>query len=400
MHKKLSKVGIIFFILLLFFIQPIYASDSKLMITNDKAVNDKWFKVRSEDVPKLVSTTQVLQNQELMLLVFFMEPGRDASSNAKIYYDLKISHLGGSTLVDQKHIKVIDANISSAKIVRLSQEIPTMSLNEPAGKYLVQVTVKDEVSNTVQTHQQEIDLKEYSSKNYFTDTNTYNSWGESYYKKLMPEKAIAGLLFFSNLDIEVRNQGYSFACGFYSKILNDNPYLIPHLLKLYPEQSDAAKAAILSMLPYLKYDYSEFIKQLNENDKSFYTVWQKKCYPYPADGIQVKPTKMADCIRISNQMDMLWGTFFASGEYKPMKALVDLLELGQYKGNFDKYKESKDPAYEEKAALDVVYQTAKWSIASNCSQHTLVKNYCNFIYENENLSPQAKQELKEILGRE
>lgn len=102
---------------------------------------------------------------------------------------------------------------------------------------------------------------------------------------------------------------------------------------------------------------------------------------------------------ISSQLDMLWGTFFASGEYKPIKQLVEVLELGQYKGNFNKYKESQDAAYEEKAALDLVYQVAKLSIDSNCRQDKLVRDYCNFIYENENLSPQAKQELKEILGR-
>lgn len=399
MSKILSKVSFFLFLLLFTFIQSIYASDSKLVVTSDKAINDKWFQVSSNEIPNLVTTRQAFCNQDLMVLVFFVDPGINANSKAKIYYDLRITRLDGSTLAEQKHIKVIDTKIVSRKIVRLSEEIPRISLDGPSGTYLIQVIVTDEIANTVQKHQQEIELKEYVYQKNFDDYNAYCSWSESYYKNPTPENAIDGLIFYSNLDAERRSKGYAFACGFYSKILSDNPYLIPHLLTLYPDQSEDTKVVILSLLSYINYDFSEFINKLNKKEKKFYTAWQEQRCKYPVDGVQVTATKFADSIMSGYQMDMLWGTFFASGEYEPIKQLVEVLDLGQYKGNFNKYKDSKDVAYEEKATLDLIYQTAKWSIDSNCRRYSLVRDYCNFMYDNENLRLQEKQELKEIVGR-
>lgn len=396
---KIVKISLIFFLMLVLYIQPIYAEDSKLVLTHDKSVNDKWFRVRSEDIPFLVSVNQVFQGQDLLILLFFMQPGINANGEAKIYYDFKVTHPDGEILLEQKHVKVIDARILNKKTVRLSESIPIISLRKEPGRYLVQVEVQDEVARTIQHHQQEIELMEYVYERYFQDENTYNIWMKGYYNNPTPEKLLDGLIFFSNLDSKIRTKAYPAAWGFYSKALNDNPYLITNLLKLYSAQSNDTKMMILSLLPYLEYDHSSFINQLNENEKRFYTAWQSRYLKYPVEGIQTKSIKFEDTVMIGSKLDMLWGTFFASGEYIHIKKLVEVLELAQYSGYFNQFKESKNTMLEEKAALDLVYQTVKWSIDSNYRQHKLVRDYCNFIYDNEELSPWVRQELMKILGR-
>ena len=90
----------------------------------------------------------------------------------------------------------------------------------------------------------------------------------------------------------------------------------------------------------------------------------------------------------------------ASGEYKPVRALVDVLELGRHTGYFDKYTQSKREEDQAKAACDLVYRTAKWSLNSNKQQHQLVRDYLYYVYHNEPISEQVKSELEEILGKE
>lgn len=119
---------------------------------------------------------------------------------------------------------------------------------------------------------------------------------------------------------------------------------------------------------------------------------------YPASGIK-EPATIKESIKVSYQLDMVWSYFFASGEYQPIKQLVDVLELSKFKGSLDKYKQTQSPADEENAAKELVFKAARWSIESNIKQHRLVKNYCEFIYATEGLSPIVKQELKEALGK-
>lgn len=399
MNKKILRISFFLSILVALSTALIYASDSKVLITADKAACDKWFKINSEAVPHLTKVNQAFRYQDLSLLVFFKEPGLDRNGRAKIYYDVKVISPDGSILVDQKHVKVIDGIISNDKIVRLSDETLQLTFEEPPGKYLVQVAVKDDIANTVQKHQEELEVKEYTYDKGLDNADASYDWMRNYYKTFTPEKALDGLLYFANTDAKSRNKDYYFICGFYSQFFNDNQYLIPHMLKAYPNQSKDERTLILSLLPYINYDFGSFIEQLSDNEKKFYNEWQAKCLKYPTDGVSIHFSKLQDVTVASYQMDMLWGTFFASGKYEPIRQLVRLLDLGQYKGNFNKYKEAKDTVYEEQAALDIIYQTAKWSIESNCKQHLLVKDYCCFAYDHENLPPQAKQELKEILGK-
>ena len=85
-----------------------------------------------------------------------------------------------------------------------------------------------------------------------------------------------------------------------------------------------------------------------------------------------------------SQLDMLWGIFLASGSYKPIIKIVNTLELSEYKGYLNKYKTSDKAEDDRKKAIyDTIYQAANWSLKSNCSQYSLVKDYCNYIYENE-----------------
>jgi PKD repeat protein len=392
MGKRLLSV--ILALIIVFVCQSAFAADSQLLITRDKAITDKWFKIRTQDGPAFNDTNSVLVNQEVAIVVFYMKPGFDGSHRAKILLDLKIVSPDGS-IGENKNIKVVDAVLPEAKIVRLSEQIPKVTFDTP-GTYNVQVTVRDDVAKTVQTHKKVIDVKEYTGERYFTDKNQFFTWINTYYQKLSPEKAIDGVILYAHLDTAAKNKTFPQACVFFGKIFNDNQYLIPYLLKAYKEQDADTRLMIMVTLPYINYDFSEFVGQLSDGEKRFYSDWQKRYFPFPEDEIR-GTNSLKRAIEVGIQLDMLWYKFFASGEYQPIRRLVDVLEWSKYKGSLEKFKQTQTASDEENAAKEVAYKTAKWSLGSNAKQHRLVRDYCMFILENEQLSPEVKQELKEIL---
>lgn len=396
MNFRFYKVVIMLCMCLAFIVQPIYAADSILLVSSDKAINDRWSKVRVQDNPSLITSGSVFQKQEVAIAVLFMDPGRDTNNRAKVFYDVKIL-APDTTSIEKKNLKAIDAKVPEAKLVRISEQSISLTFDQP-GKYDVQVTVRDLIANTVQTHKQTIEVKEYSYKKLFNDYRQFVIWMNTYYQNPSPEKVIDGVVFFAQLDPETRDKSSTYTLVYFGKLFSNNPYLIPHLLKSYPAQDNDTKVFLLAMLPYVKYDFNEFISKLDNTEKRFYTEWVKRSIPYPESGIE-EPVTMQDAMKTSHQLDMLWSAFFASGEYRPIKQLVEVLRFGEFKGSFDKYKQTRAMADEKNAAKDLVYKAAKWSIESNVKQHKLVKDYCNYMYETETLSPVVKEELKEILGR-
>lgn len=395
---KIKFIGIWFALCMLManIIQPIYAADSVLLVTSDKAFSDKWYKTMAQDAPRFNSTNSVFQNQQVALAVFYKEASMNSAQQAKIFCDLKVVFPDGNC-TEQKEILVIDGKISEEKIVRLSEQVPWLTFDQP-GSYQIQVSVRDMNAKTVQMHKKTIEVKEYASNRYFNDINTFSIWMNTYYQHQTPDKIIDGMSFFAHGDPNMRKKSFPQVSVFFGKALNDNQYLIPYLLKIFPEQDMDTKMMILGTLPYIKYDFSEFISQLSDNEQRFYAAWLKQYIQYPGSGIKV-PTNIKESIRISYQMDMLWSYFFASGEYAPIKQLVEVLEFGKFKGSLEKYKQTSSSADEENASKELVYKAARWSLETNIKQHKLVKDYCEFIYAQENLPPHAKQELKEILEK-
>lgn len=390
---------IIYIVLVLFLMaQPAFAADSQLLVTTDKALNDKWYKVRGEDGPALFTNSKAFTDQEVSVGILYANPGVDANGRAKILFDLKIVYPDGNSS-GNPNIRVVDAKLSNTKVIRLGEELARISFHDP-GRYAIQATVKDIISGKTEKLESTIDIAALSNTKYFQDNISFKTWLNNYYQRKPVEKIIDGIIYFSHSDKQLREKNFFQIAAFFGKVLDDNQYMVPYLLDLYPQQDSDTKFIIMCFLPYINYDLSQFIGKLSEPERTFYFQWEKERLPYPVTGIDyAKKMTIPESIKMAYLMDMLWGNFFASGEYEPVRRLVDCLELGKFKGGLEKYKQTKAKDDEENAARDMAYQAARWSIKSNVMNHQLVRNYCDFIYENEQLSPIVRQELKEILGR-
>lgn len=392
---KLVKICCAFVIVMTFATSAVYAGEFNFFVTKDKATADKWFNVRGQDRPSLSKAEQILSGQNAMMVVTFSDPGIDVNGRAKISYDLKIRNENNDVMLEQNNIKVIDAKITPGNIFRLGVEMPLICFDDAPGKYSLQATFRDEIDGTVQMQQSDIILKKYSYSKYFYGEKAYKAWVNNYHMKFDTERALDGLIYFAQYDNSKKN--YYFACGFYSKIINDNPYLIPDLLKLIAKQNDEAKSFIFALLSHINYDFTDFLTQLDESDKILYEKNKDKCLLRVKNQDKLNVEKVQDTVDGAAQMDFLWGRFFAGGEYAPVKQMTEFLALSKYKGSLDKYKQTKNAADEKAAMGDLLFQAARWSLRCEYKESNLVKKYCDFIYENEALPAEVKQEFKAII---
>jgi len=372
------------------------AADSMLVVTTDKALNDKWYRTKAQAAPVLVPTRTAFANQEVTVAVFYHTPGLDAASRARIVYDLKIVYPDGN-FTENKDLTVVDDKLEAIKIVRMGAQTAKVAFATP-GVYSIEVTVRDSVAKTVQTHKSALEVKDYSPAGYRVAEGGLNEWMMNYYRNPSPEKALDAVAAWTRQGPEARGRHFHEAAGFFGKVFSDNPFLIPFLLKSYNEQDRDARIMIMALFPYIKYDFSAFIAGLDEADRRFCAEWPQRCIPYPEEGIK-DVASAKEAVLAGYQMDLLWNRFFAGGEYRPIKMIVDVLDWGRYKGSLERYKQTRTAAAEAAAAKDVAYQTARWSLGRFIRQHALVRDYCSFMLEKERLSPVARQELKALLDK-
>ena len=98
---------------------------------------------------------------------------------------------------------------------------------------------------------------------------------------------------------------------------------------------------------------------------------------------------------------MLWGEYFATGTIRPIRQLVTSLSLVEYSGTLEKIKAGElDPKKSEvyrAGNLEAVFQSALWSLRSNCRQSALVFQYCVRILNSEELEKNAQSCLAMLL---
>ena len=111
-----------------------------------------------------------------------------------------------------------------------------------------------------------------------------------------------------------------------------------------------------------------------------------------AKNLQIDDTSKQ--VHTALQLDIDWAQFFASGEYKYVKRIATLLNYADDLNTLSNLR--LDLAEESNNAT--LLNAAKWSLASNCRRHPLVKAYCEYIAIYGSLKPEATKLLHEILS--
>ncbi len=182
--------------------------------------------------------------------------------------------------------------------------------------------------------------------------------------------------------------------------------MVTHFVEIYGFQEQQIRFYILQVLLQLKADPGGFLSSLKGEEEYMLKEVSRNHWNYdPYQEITSLTSDQGNLsdeqfMRPNNQLDILWGTFFASGLYKPIKTLIEILKLRDFSDYPDKYQGKLHlPGKTIKnVQLGLAFQAAKMSLGKYCSEFPLVRTYCAYYLNCENPPESLKTELNLILG--
>lgn len=356
--------------------------DGTLVVTIQYAARDFFYRSPSLFPPVFSEVKEAVLSQTLSIIVF---PGNYAISgkgNADLSCDTYITHPNGK--VDE----TLQAPIYNGKVENPTHIIFPKAVikflaksTDEEGDYKIKVILKDNISGKSKTFERTISIKRYAIPPLPNDF-PIEKWIQSYYQNPQPELAIPAL---RKIISSIPSDRYANAMppilGFYDKILTDNSWLLPFFSSEFKntleKDNDPMQLPLAAILGYHFRNTSEIPDDIDS------IVWQAITPMRIQEWPSVAPN--AELVNAS-QLDMLWGQFFASGAYAPIRKITSALILYPYIGEIEKYKESQEQATEipENIIKELILQATAWSLKSNASDHRLILAYLYNISSSDN----------------
>lgn len=98
-------------------------------------------------------------------------------------------------------------------------------------------------------------------------------------------------------------------------------------------------------------------------------------------------------------LDIQWGRFSASGDDKPVRNIISVLEFAQFIGSGKKFPRPSTDEEKQAVLKEIYFQSAVWSLRSNCKIHSRVLDLCEKIYDEGNIGHLSQLVLRSILNK-
>jgi len=355
---------------------------------------DSWFKTPQESAPVINKVSTICRGQFFNIAIFFRNYALDKNNNADITYDFQMYDPSGKPTEDNgNNIAAYKGHVENPNVLLLNeQQFLRVVLTDKytLGSYKIKAVGHDNISGKSCVVESSVELVLFSLGDKFGSKEKVGAWIMGYHRSPQPQRSINALLESVPTDPAGIQKNLS-TLAFFRRIFEDNPFLWDEALKIFDKFSLEEKKKLLLVYALVPKDKSVLPEKMDESLTSFYNQ---------AESIKIPSTDKA--ITTADQLDVLWSEFLASGTYVPIQKIVSALALSEYRGTIDKIKskEIKEVTKEvkDRAMLDAVYQSAIWSLISNCKQMPLVFNYCGYMYESEKLDENIKKQLGTILS--
>ncbi|RPH31559.1 MAG: hypothetical protein EHM93_13065 [Bacteroidales bacterium] len=369
----------------------IYAIDGLLVKTIDYSFKEKWDNTVGSSIPAISTCDTVFKKQYFFITVVAADYASDNQDISNVQYSIKIIKPDNSVYFSQENLPVVNGKISNKSNLQMSDAILKVCFenNDAFGEYKIEIEIIDKVSSKSKSISSDIILAALPSYKQVQvkDDDAFSIWFLKYYENPRPERALAYYLYYSQSKLSDKESSFWPVFSIFLEIAKNNSFLLPQIVDCYKNQDLKTKIYLLYLLTYSDIGTNDFFDKLEGDEKDTY----KKIKESPL--IDIYGT-----ISDPSQLDMLWGAFMASGSYKSILKLIQTLEYTKYQGYLDKFKKSKQtPEDRQNAINNAIYNSLVWSLKSNCKQHKLVKEYCDWALNYENLSDVQKTELKDIL---
>jgi len=348
---------------------------------------DWWYAVPAEFTPKLSLVSSVAKGEYFNIIPFFKNYGITSNRTAKITYDIEIIRPDSSIDDVLKDCDGHDGNASPTHLLAARAVLRIcFDPEDPYGEYTINVTAYDHVSSVTNHQTIVIEQTEFKLENL-----TEEEREELFFRYATapnPSLALAAFLQTEHAFLEEDNEPLWSAIWFFKTLFENNDFLIPHLLEAFSGGTPKQQKDIILILALM--NRTDELPKLSSELKTFEQVMKAGRIPNPYSEITT-----------GNQLDMLWAEFFATGRIQPIRQLTTSLSLIKHRGTLDQIKsgelDRENPEVLRAGMLEAVFQSALWSLRSNCEPSPLLFPYCVNILDSEELDAPAQRVLAMLL---
>jgi hypothetical protein len=224
------------------------------------------------------------------------------------------------------------------------------------------------------------------SKKTFKGMEDLGKFSEVYYRQPNPARLVPALQM--AIEAQTANPKSDFvgiAAAFLSAALKADPLAAKDFLARMPEQTPLVRTLGLVILHSAGYDIDSAIKTLSADDQE-----KLKSIPSMPDPYDLSPTR-----EVFGHLDLMWSTFGATGDFKPVSTIASTLAWRADYDEFDRMRKSGTHPSEITPSLarGLAYMAAGWSMESFQRNDPLVADYIEFMLASPDISPAIKTEL-------
>jgi hypothetical protein len=237
-------------------------------------------------------------------------------------------------------------------------------------------------SSTIQ-----IESFETGSKKEFKDSQELSNFLMVYYRQPSPARLLPAL---QSAVAEMANkQSSNFienAATFLTAALKADPVAAKDFLTRIATEPPMTRSLGLLVMRSAGYDISSVLNILSaEAQQKFQTI-----HPL-ADPYDLTPTQA-----LFGHLDLMWSTFGATGQFKPIQTIASTLSWRADYDEFDKLRKTPNhpSTLTPSIARGVAYMAAGWSLGSFQRNDPLVADYIDYMLASPGISESVKSELK------
>lgn len=355
---------------------------------------DWWFKVPPNSLPHIGETRKLFLGQKFSIFPF-VSNAELTGEHFSVIYSIIITRPDGqkSALIENSLFRGkkegVDVILACPDVVS-----GVLDANFPVGKYKLQMTVYDEVSKQTATAENYFDVVEWSNPVPFVGEELVDGFIKSFYFQPTPE-ILYSIFTSKDLNMEQKDapNGLNYIyIGFLRSAFKNNMFILPKIMDQFPTASNLDRAKLIMLFAILGEPPIEEEK-LREYEVKYQESMRKH---FPLDAYADWDPVMG-----AAQMDMLWGEFFATGTYAPVRQIMSALSLTNELEVMERIAAQKRKPLDKDEwrsfMLGILNRAALSTIARNAFDFDLVRKYCEWAAENDEISRAAKTKVSPIV---
>lgn len=339
------------------------------------AAGDIWTKTPNGRGPQFTAVGQVVRAQLVHIQVSAYGFALGADGQAEVNYHVSFIRPDGTAGNGTGTMKLIPRHAGGdpRNIHRAHEQVAFIAgPDDPLGTWQVVAEATDAISGTIIRVEQPLTVRgDELLQEPLPPGTDVGRWLMGYHNKPVPQQLLAALKDIAAHPAAsakpIRDVENGSWLGLFEQILTDNPWLLPHLVARLAEAQGRERELLATSLAYAKRDDISFFRTLPNPAREAFMPQRLQAWPTPT----AEPLNGV-------QLDVLWGRFFASGRYAPLRELVAVLGYYPYKDALDEFRKlEKKPARPPvEVQKSIVFGAAAWSLRSNIQQDKVVRDYC------------------------